>query len=77
MWESFPARVVCVLSGWCVPGGSKGLLKLSQPGKYWQAWQILASLVFTGKLAGDGSGVSGRRSGVEGGAVLGVILAGE
>ena len=27
----------CVLSGRCVPGGSSGLLKLSQPGSYWQA----------------------------------------
>ena len=28
---------MCVLSGWCVPGGSRGLLKLSQHGSCWQA----------------------------------------
>ena len=42
--ESFPARVVCV-SGLCVSGGSRGLLKLSQPGKYWQAWKILGAVL--------------------------------
>ena len=52
--------VVCVV-GVCVPGGSRSLLKLSQPGRNWQAWKILASLANTG-------------SGVGGGAVLGVIL---
>ena len=40
----------CVCSWWaCVPGGSMGLLKLSQPGRNWQAWKILASLENTGK----------------------------
>ena len=52
MWESFPARVVCVLSGWCVPGGSKGLLKLSQGGRNWQAWYLLASWQVLGGIGG-------------------------
>ena len=30
------------------PVGSRSLLKLSQPGSYWQAWKILASLENTG-----------------------------
>lgn len=43
LWESFPARVVCVLSV-CVSlgGGSRSLLKLSQPGSCWKpgsCWQ--------------------------------------
>ena len=41
---TFPARVLCVPGGVCV-AGSRGLLKLSQPGRSWQAWKILASLV--------------------------------
>ena len=32
--------------------GSRGLLKLSQVGKYWQAWKILASLENTGSGTG-------------------------
>ena len=35
--------VVCPGAGVCVPGGSSGLLKLSQPGRNWQAWYLLAS----------------------------------
>ena len=31
------------------PAGIGGLLKLSQPGRNWQAWKILASLAETGK----------------------------
>ena len=50
IWESFPARVLCP-GGVCV-AGSRGLLKFSQPGRYWQAWQILASLENTGSGAG-------------------------
>ena len=42
LWESFPARV-CVLVLVCVfPAGSRGLLKLSQPGRCWKpgkCWQ--------------------------------------
>ena len=37
---------LCCVPWWCVSlAGSGGLLKLSQAGKYWQAWKILASLV--------------------------------
>ena len=52
--------VVCVLVLACSWWTGR-LLKLSQPGSYWQAWKILASLENTG------SGVGGR-------AVLGDIL---
>ena len=40
--------VVCVF-----PVGSSGLLKLSQPGKYWQAWYLLESGVGGGAVLGD------------------------
>ena len=33
----------CVVRLVCVPGGSRSLLKLSQPGSYWQAgkyWEV-------------------------------------
>ena len=41
----------CCVPWWCVSlgAGSRGLLKLSQPGIYWKAWYLLESLVFTGK----------------------------
>lgn len=45
---------VCVV-GVCVSGGSRGLLKLSQLGSYWQAWKILASLENTGSGVGGGA----------------------
>ena len=34
---------LCVLSGWCVSGGSRRLLKLSRGGRNWQAgkcWEV-------------------------------------
>ena len=48
----------CVLVLVCVPGaGSRSLLKLSQPGRNWQAWKILASLENTGSGTGGYSAV--------------------
>ena len=41
---------LCVLSGRCVCAGSRGLLKLSQPGSYWQAgkyWERYWGLCFS------------------------------
>ena len=52
--------VLCVCPAGVCSAGSRSLLKLSQPGscwqvgRNWQAWKILASLVFTGKLAETG-----------------------
>ena len=42
LWESFPARVVCVVRLVCVPGEQKLV-------KTFTSWQILASLENTGK----------------------------
>ena len=48
MWIFSCPCCVCPGGGVCWEG-LVGLLKLSQPGKYWQAWKILASLENTGK----------------------------
>ena len=41
-------RTACPsVSGWCVPGGSRGLLKLSQVGSYWKPgkyWQTVSEV---------------------------------
>ena len=36
--------VLCALVVACVSMGSRSLLKLSQPGSYWQAWKILGAV---------------------------------
>ena len=40
----------CVLSGWCVCAGSRGLLKLSQDGRNWQVgrrWEWYWGICFS------------------------------
>ena len=47
-----PGGGVCFPAGGVCWEGLVGLLKLSQPGRYWQAWKILASLENTGSGTG-------------------------
>ena len=57
LWESFPARVVCVVRLVCVPE-SRGLLKFSQSGRCWgngrswqagKSWKLVLGDMFLGE----------------------------
>ena len=41
LWESFPARVLCVPGGVCVPGGSRTLVKTFTSWQELVSWQVL------------------------------------